>query len=177
MPDPVTIYDVLNDALLLKDASKLTSPRSSDPIGGDFATLDPDALTDHPGAYQKLIWAPRPLTNDEVKFAGGLPYVRVVELPEAYGKYLYGGVDIAHRMVDVEIHQAPNVSGTAPDYVLATALYYVLLEAFPRLVTTHTYGDTGLIDMHRLYSHPPRYDDRSSGVFGMMRLNLLLARR
>jgi hypothetical protein len=177
MPDPVTLYDVLSDVLLLKDASKLTSPHVADSIGGDFATLDSSVLTDHPGAYAQLIWAPRPLTDDEVRVAGGLPYVRVVELPEAYGKYLYRGVDIAHRMVDVEITQAPDSKGSAPDYVAATALYYVLLEAIPRLVTTHTYGDDSLIDVHRLYSQAPRYDERSSGVFGMMRLNLLLARR
>lgn len=120
-----------------------------------------------------LVWSDKPLTKSQIDAANGNPYVRVVELTESTRWPLYNDVDIIQAYVDVLTYQAPD-GGVTPDRAAAMKLHFDLYDA-PKNVDAWIYGQP-LIDMHRELAFPPRYDDDSGGLSGMIRFRLLFPR-
>ena len=120
-----------------------------------------------------LVWSDRPLSKSQIDAANGRPYARVEELTESALWKLYGDVDIIQAYVDVLTYQAPS-DGVTPDKAMATKLHFDLYNA-PKNVDSWVYGQP-LIDMHRDLAFPPRYDDESGGLAGMIRFRLLFPR-
>lgn len=120
-----------------------------------------------------LAWSNLPLTKSQIDAAGGRPYVRVEELTESAVSKLYNDVDIIQAYVDVLTYQAP-ANGLVPDRAMAMKLHFDLYDA-PKNVDSWIYGQP-LIDMHRELAFPPRYDDDSGGLAGMIRFRLLFPR-
>ena len=120
-----------------------------------------------------VVWSDKPLTGSQIDAAAGNPYIRVDELTEAPRYALYEHQDVLQGFVDVQIFQAPN-EARPPDRTLAMGLYFDLWDA-PSNVDEWTYGQQ-LVAMFREVSIPPKYDQDSGGLSGVIRFRLLLPR-
>lgn len=121
-----------------------------------------------------LVWSYRPLKKSEIDAAGGMPYVRVEELPERVVGPMYGHTDVIEAYVDAMIYQAPGSDGRMPDRSLAMRLYFDLYDAVES-VDSWVYGQS-LIGFHREMAVPPGYDEDTGGLVGMIRFRLLFPR-
>jgi len=121
-----------------------------------------------------VVWSNNPLTKSQIDLANGSPYVYVRELGERPANPIYGNIDVLEQSVDVHIYQAPGQSGEVPNRNEAMGLYFDLHDAVSN-VDEGIYNQP-LIAIHKGTSMPPKYDEETGGIFGVIRFRLLFPR-
>jgi len=121
-----------------------------------------------------VVWSNNPLTKSQIDSANGNPYIYVRELGEKPAGALYGNVDVLEQTIDVHIYQAPTQTSEVPNRDDAMGLYFDLHDAVNH-VDAGIYNQP-LIAIHKATSMPPKYDEDTGGVFGVVRFRLLFPR-
>lgn len=121
-----------------------------------------------------VVWSNRPLTKSEIDSAAGKPYIRVDEVGEGIDTEIYGHVNVMSATVDVFLYQAPASSSVMPNRSNIMKLYFELFDSV-KSVDSWIYGQP-LIHMQSDFSMPPKYDEDTGGLFGMVRFRLLFPR-
>jgi hypothetical protein len=121
-----------------------------------------------------VVWSNNPLTKGQIDASAGRPYIRVIELPESIYRHLHGHVDVIAVTYDVQIFQSPDSSSRVPNRTDAMDLFFALSDA-PKEITEDAYGQP-VIDCSRSVSRRPAFDRQTGGLFGFVRLRMLVPR-